>query len=473
MESRELFSNNEKKDFRITSDSYLSKDAFDWLTDIYNHTDWRCVTKDGDIENEYKGIPVTNIFKALVLPYLINIPYERNLWSVLVKNKSLQALCGVICQEKKMEIEKSNQQTTLSGSIKVSGLHEKRVIHNILQERTFWHFRKKYQDIFATKIIKILISIVLDDNEPNLSLPFVKKISTFDDSPERVIIEWKPEGFRPPVLISIAENLDDPDYKKEKEKQKKWELDWQERLRTCNDFTLYKELVIQREKEKIRFRRNKIGFLKQINFPIYIKTNLSKEEDFIFELFAPTWQEEKFYINFSHSYYMNSDVNIKRVNYDKACNMLVIREINGIREILLSQRKKEDVGKGKYAIPGGKQKQGESLEACAYRELKEETNLEIVKSRPVSLFYTRRKFVDGKQIMSVGVLVEEWTGELKTMEPDKHIEWKWFPFDNIPHPLFDFTEIALNQYLEGKYAGLTWDDVEEKAEIQLHIGYKT
>jgi len=46
-------------------------------------------------------------------------------------------------------------------------------------------------------------------------------------------------------------------------------------------------------------------------------------------------------------------------------------------KILIAQRKKDDIHKGKWEFPGGKLEPDESFEECLKRELKEELDLEI------------------------------------------------------------------------------------------------
>jgi 8-oxo-dGTP diphosphatase len=71
--------------------------------------------------------------------------------------------------------------------------------------------------------------------------------------------------------------------------------------------------------------------------------------------------------------------------------------------------------------------------------------------------------------MSVGALVESWLGEVETKEPDKHLGWGWYKLDNLPTPIFEFTRIAISQFIDGKFSNLTWDDVEEKPDTQLSM----
>src|SRR6266540_237727 len=136
-----LFSDREF-DRQILPDTILSDKVISWLTELYNVTDWRCVTMDGVLDTEYDGRPVVSYLKALALPYLINIPpSERALGRIILARSNLQKLCGfrVVYQTKKEDSAISNEPAI--------GL------------RSFWHFRDKYKEIYSELIIKVLISL--------------------------------------------------------------------------------------------------------------------------------------------------------------------------------------------------------------------------------------------------------------------------------------------------------------------------
>jgi len=119
---------------------------------------------------------------------------------------------------------------------------------------------------------------------------------------------------------------------------------------------------------------------------------------------------------------------------------------------------------------GGRQRAGETLEQCAVRELMEETSIRLVRSLPVSLFYTREDPHDAaRMIMSVAVLAEEWSGEPRTQEPESHAGWKWHKLSELPDRPLEPTATAVEQYEEEIYPCLHWDDVEEKPRGQLSL----
>jgi 8-oxo-dGTP diphosphatase len=119
-------------------------------------------------------------------------------------------------------------------------------------------------------------------------------------------------------------------------------------------------------------------------------------------------------------------------------------------EVLLSQRKSSH-GTGEWCFPGGHLEMGETLNECAAREVKEETDLDVSKFELISVADEMRYLEsDGKHYVNIGIKVFYDGGEPKNTEPHKHEDWQWFPLDNLPVPLFQGTELAINNYKKGK-----------------------
>jgi 8-oxo-dGTP diphosphatase len=92
-------------------------------------------------------------------------------------------------------------------------------------------------------------------------------------------------------------------------------------------------------------------------------------------------------------------------------------------------------GEGTWALPGGHLAFGETIAACARREVFEETGLRIEGIRHVD--FTNDLFTDEKKhYVTLFVAAECHTGEPCLREPDKCTEWGWFARSTLPEPLF-------------------------------------
>ena len=103
-------------------------------------------------------------------------------------------------------------------------------------------------------------------------------------------------------------------------------------------------------------------------------------------------------------------------------------------KVLLGKRKNSH-GEGSWCFPGGHLEFNESLENCAKREVLEETGIEIKNIRFETI--TNDIFKDeGKHYITIFMLCEYDSGEVKVMEPEKCEKWNWFEWNNLPEPLF-------------------------------------
>lgn len=105
-------------------------------------------------------------------------------------------------------------------------------------------------------------------------------------------------------------------------------------------------------------------------------------------------------------------------------------------------------GAGEYASPGGHLEHLESFEACARREVLEETGLELGEVRFLRLLnttqYAPRHYVDVS-------LVAEWrSGEPQVREPHKVERWDWYDLDALPGPLFGMLPTSVEALRTGR-----------------------
>jgi 8-oxo-dGTP diphosphatase len=117
------------------------------------------------------------------------------------------------------------------------------------------------------------------------------------------------------------------------------------------------------------------------------------------------------------------------------------------KKVLLGKRKGSH-GAGEYAWPGGHLEFGESFEACAKREVEEETGMEITNVCFLRLMNLKR--YTGKHYVDIGLIADWKSGEPKLMEPDKCEGWGWYDIDNLPKPLFEPVTSYIEAYKTGK-----------------------
>jgi 8-oxo-dGTP diphosphatase len=103
-------------------------------------------------------------------------------------------------------------------------------------------------------------------------------------------------------------------------------------------------------------------------------------------------------------------------------------------KILLGKRRGSH-GEGTWALPGGHLAYQEELADCVRREVLEETNLTVEHITFGTL--TNDIFIaEDRHYVTLFMVCDYAGGELRTMEPHKCEEWRWFGWDELPRPLF-------------------------------------
>lgn len=129
--------------------------------------------------------------------------------------------------------------------------------------------------------------------------------------------------------------------------------------------------------------------------------------------------------------------------------VMIVREnkiLLGLRNPNKVKASSELQGQGTWTMPGGKVEFMEKLIDAAKRELKEETSLEATK---LDLLCISDDMTDTAHYVTVGFIVREYTGEVKIMEPETIIDWKWFDLHNLPNNLYKPSEICIEKYKKG------------------------
>ena len=105
-----------------------------------------------------------------------------------------------------------------------------------------------------------------------------------------------------------------------------------------------------------------------------------------------------------------------------------------------------------WTLPGGKQEYGEIIFEGAKRETKEETNLDIDK---LELFSAVDDIQPDRHYITLQIIAKEFSDELKTMEPMKEDEWRWFSLNDLPDNLYSPSEKFIKAYLKSKEHSLS------------------
>ncbi len=91
--------------------------------------------------------------------------------------------------------------------------------------------------------------------------------------------------------------------------------------------------------------------------------------------------------------------------------------------------------KDTWQSAGGHLEFGESFEACAKREIREEIGIEVKNIRQITAtndIFTK----EHKHYVTIFMSCEYYSGIPTSLEPKKCSEWKWFDKNNLPDKLF-------------------------------------
>lgn len=131
---------------------------------------------------------------------------------------------------------------------------------------------------------------------------------------------------------------------------------------------------------------------------------------------------------------------------------IMVRDENG--RVLMGLRNSDAAlassdlhGEGTWTFPGGKFDFGDGLFEGAARELKEETDLDLIRAEIISVSNERN---DTAHFITLGFLATEWSGTVKTMEPDEIIKWEWFDLNNLPKNVYAPTLKMIENYKIGQ-----------------------
>ena len=114
--------------------------------------------------------------------------------------------------------------------------------------------------------------------------------------------------------------------------------------------------------------------------------------------------------------------------------------------VLLGKRQGSH-GEGDWSFPGGHLEYKESFTDCALREIEEECGVKV-KNISFQLLSNTSEYLP-KYYVHVGLLAHWESGEPEVREPEKCLEWKWFPLSGLPEPMFMLSKRSIDAYNQG------------------------
>lgn len=119
-------------------------------------------------------------------------------------------------------------------------------------------------------------------------------------------------------------------------------------------------------------------------------------------------------------------------------------------KILLTHRYNTKYMNNRYAVPGGHLEEGESLQAGAVREAREEAGIEIAQEdlRFVHLSYRPAENLKDEYV-DIYFAASTWSGTIHNPEPERHDEVAWYPLDDLPEHIIPYEKAALDFYKQG------------------------
>lgn len=401
---------------------------WDDVVRLYNTADWRFFYLDDEIvryitDNDTAITEVAAIVKAFSLQYLMPISTETRLAQEISRNSSLRMLCQFP--------------------------PDKHLTANAIRSK-LQRFKQAHFNLYVILLLRSLISLVLAGKDPNLQLPYVYQLDrqSTNVSPTGPFDVFQLSPYGPEVRLWTTPRSSS---------QGEEELNV---LDTHGQTMADLSRIIKETQEAFKYKLSvRNSYNNALPFPAEVKVSYPDDSVFSFSMLKSPWISEDGKPDTLPS---PSLPNSSRMQEYTTCYAVILRQGEKGTEILLSQRK-SGYGKMHFTLPGGKRDDGESIEDCIIREVREETGLYILNSQPVSVYNWR---MPGKPpVQSIGAFVTEYEGQVQHREKSENTPWKWYFFDNsnidnLPTPLFFPTRAVLRDYVEGRFAELQWADIE-------------
>ncbi|MYD43516.1 MAG: NUDIX domain-containing protein [Gammaproteobacteria bacterium] len=112
--------------------------------------------------------------------------------------------------------------------------------------------------------------------------------------------------------------------------------------------------------------------------------------------------------------------------------------------LLLLQRANTGLMDGRYTLPGGHLKPGESMLDAAQREVQEEVGIVLGDTTPTCVL----PYAGGVNFVFESL---RWTGEARNMEPEKCVDLAWCPLERLPRNVVPWLRTVLDLRDSGRW----------------------
>lgn len=126
-------------------------------------------------------------------------------------------------------------------------------------------------------------------------------------------------------------------------------------------------------------------------------------------------------------------------------------------KILLLRRFQTGYEDGNYGLVAGHVDGEETMKQALAREVKEEIGVLLDPSK-LELVLTMHRWCGDHERIDLFFTAEQWSGEIKNMEPDRCDDLQWFPLDQLPDNTITYIRTAIECYLKGiSYYEFGWN----------------
>lgn len=141
----------------------------------------------------------------------------------------------------------------------------------------------------------------------------------------------------------------------------------------------------------------------------------------------------------------------ERFKVPSASILMLIKEENGSRKVLLQRRKNTGFGDGLWDLScSGHVEHGESMSQAIVREAEEELGIIIdVRSLEFFVLVHKRESKIDLTYYNAYFVCHDFIGEPHICESDKCSELKWFDLNHLPQDILDDRKLAVDSFKNG------------------------